>query len=244
MIQSVCKSLLSLILHIAKWYWTANTPWRHFTSAKCPIVLFFLTTSLSPKRGQRSTLMISLILGFTEVFSHHAGGKRGWRVRRGRRGLIRIFLSQRDDLRCRVNVPGSHRVWGIFQPQKRCWRHWRVVRRDLLSYCDGEGWGDFCLMASGLYEVMRGLAALVFLPTSTWSASLVGDTCPLTTGSRTRSEADVGLGLHTQLWRQRGAGETLPQFAVVVGWKKCLNEERTKRTARDAPKGRWEGPIG
>lgn len=90
------------------------------------------------------------------------GGKRGWRVRRGRRGLIRIFLSQRDDLHCRVNVPGSHRVWGIFQPQKKCWRHWRVVWRDLLSY--GEGWGDFCLMAWGLYEVMRGLAALVFLP--------------------------------------------------------------------------------
>lgn len=52
-------------------------------------------------------------------------------------------------------------------------------------------------------------------PTSTWSASLVGDTCPLTTGSRTRSEADVALSLHTQRWRQSGAGETLPQFVVV-----------------------------
>lgn len=135
-----------------------------YVSQVSDCVVFFLTTSLNPKRGQRSTLMISLILGFTEVFSHHARGKRGWWVRRGRRGLIRIFLSRRDDLHCRVNVPGSHRVWGIFQPQKRCWRHWRVVWRDLLSYCDGEGWGDFCLMAWGLYEVMRGLAALVFLP--------------------------------------------------------------------------------
>lgn len=33
-----------------------------------------------------------------------------------------------------------------------------------MSYCDGEGWNDLRAMARGTYEVMRGMAALVFLP--------------------------------------------------------------------------------
>lgn len=33
-----------------------------------------------------------------------------------------------------------------------------------MSYCDGEGWSDLRAMARGTYEVMRGMAALVFLP--------------------------------------------------------------------------------
>lgn len=84
-----------------------------------------------------------------------------------------------------------------------------------MSYCDGEGRGDFCLMAGGLYEVMRGLAALVFLPpvpglhhwlvTPALSQLALGHGQRLTSISVFTRNGD-GTG---------GAGETLPQFVVV-----------------------------
>lgn len=51
-----------------------------------------------------------------------------------------------------------------------------------------EGWSDLLRhWPGGAYEVMRGMAALVFHPpTGAWTASSAGDTCPRAASSGTR----------------------------------------------------------
>lgn len=73
-------------------------------SPKAPSVsrVFFTSPLVVLRVGQSSTLMISPILGFREILARQVRGRQGRDVRRGQRGLIRIFLSQSDDPHCQV----------------------------------------------------------------------------------------------------------------------------------------------
>lgn len=117
------------------------------------------------KAGQSSTLMISPILGFGDLLTHQVRGRGGRDVRRGQRGLIRIFLSQRDDPSCQVTVLESSRVWCIFRPQQGVETLKGDVERERAIKLPGSGRaGLVCVMARGVWRAIKGPVAHVCPP--------------------------------------------------------------------------------
>lgn len=83
-----------------------TAPWRRPLSAKC-LIVFFHNTSLNPKRGVKKHLDDITDIKFQRS---HRSPREGLRMEVGEEratGLIRISLSQSDDLHCWVNILGS-----------------------------------------------------------------------------------------------------------------------------------------
>lgn len=80
-----------------------DNPWRSPLSAKC-LMVFFHNTPLNPKRGAKKHLDDITDIKFQRSHRSPCGGQwMGVSEERLAR-LIKISLSQRDDLRCWVNI--------------------------------------------------------------------------------------------------------------------------------------------
>lgn len=133
-------------------------------------------------------------------------------------------------------------------------RHWRVVRRELLSYSDGEGRGlHVCLMARGTCKAIRGPADLVFLPAvpGLWPGRVTPAPSPPTPRmtdehwcwSKSRAVTrHISAGTERQMlgwyaeWKKTKKKKSMWSVAKVILWPK-------PGCGKDVSGGDWEWKI-
>lgn len=166
---SVCL-VLSLGLHRS-----CPALWAHFPSIASP----------GPKSQTKQHLDDVTDTGFRRTPDPSGERERGegrGGVRRGQRGLIRIFLSQSDDPYCQATVLDSSWVWGIFQLQQGVETLKGDVERERAIELLGSGRaGLVCLMAQGIWRAIKRPTAHIFPPPPPRQCQLCIMTTALTT---------------------------------------------------------------
>lgn len=156
----LCRSDLVLYYTSLNGTKLINAPGRRPPSAKCRIV-FFHDSPLGPRGGAGKHLDDITDIGFQRSHCSPCEGQGdggGWGE--GDRADKDLFC-----LGVMTCTAGST-SWGAdwceaFFNRGKVLRHWGLVRRGLLSYCDGEGWGY--TFAWWPEAFVRGPLALVFL---------------------------------------------------------------------------------
>lgn len=122
-----------------------DAPWRRPMSAERPVLFFFHNTLLNPKREVKKHLDDITHIKFQRS---HRSPREGQRIEvgeeKGDGADKNLFVSKWWPA-----LPGQHpgelKWCEVFFNLGKVLRRWRVVRRELLSYSNGEGWG--CMFA-------------------------------------------------------------------------------------------------
>lgn len=144
--------------------------------------------------------MISLILRFREVIAHRVRGRAMEGGEERATGLIRISLSQSDDLHCWVKNPGELTGVKHFSTFERCWNIEGWCGESYWVTMKGRAGVHVCLMVWGICKAIGRPAALVFLPSvpGLYHRRVTPALSHLTLRWRLRNDVDPNLSLHTQ----------------------------------------------